>query len=65
MERSARILVANRPKLMRDVIVVTLSEQPGIEIVAEVSQLGRGSAMSHAKTHTGRLLLKSAILSIS
>jgi len=37
MEKATRILVANRPKLMRDVIVATLSQQPGIEIVGEVS----------------------------
>jgi chemotaxis response regulator CheB len=48
MEKSTRILVANRPKLMRDVILATLSEQPGIEIVGEVSDeaeiLGRVQA---------------------
>lgn len=37
MEKATRILVTNRPKLMRDVIVATLSQQPGIEIVGEVS----------------------------
>ena len=37
MEKATRILVANRPKLMRDVVLATLSDQPGIEIVGEVS----------------------------
>jgi DNA-binding NarL/FixJ family response regulator len=38
MEKATRILVANRPKMMRDVIVATLSDQPDIEIVGEVSE---------------------------
>lgn len=38
MEKATRILVANRPKLMREVIVATLAGQPGIEIVGEVSE---------------------------
>jgi len=37
MEKVTRILVANRPKLMRDVVLATLADQPGIEIVGEVS----------------------------
>jgi chemotaxis response regulator CheB len=37
MDRSIRILVANRPKLMRELILATLAEEPGIEIVGEVS----------------------------
>jgi chemotaxis response regulator CheB len=37
MEKTTRILVANRPKLMREVILATLADQPGIEIVGEVS----------------------------
>jgi chemotaxis response regulator CheB len=37
MEKATRVLVANHPKLMRDVIVATFSGQPGIEIVGEVS----------------------------
>jgi chemotaxis response regulator CheB len=37
MEKATRILVANRPKLMREVILATLADQPGIEIVGEVS----------------------------
>ena len=37
MERATRILVANSPKLMRDVILAALADQPGIEIVGEVS----------------------------
>ena len=37
MEKTKRILVANRPKLMRDVVLAALANQPGIEIVGEVS----------------------------
>jgi DNA-binding NarL/FixJ family response regulator len=37
MPRAVRILVANQPKLMRELIVATLSDEPGIEIVGEVS----------------------------
>jgi DNA-binding NarL/FixJ family response regulator len=37
MGKSLRILVANRPKLMRELILATLSDEPGIEIVGEVS----------------------------
>ncbi|MFI5096449.1 MAG: hypothetical protein ACHQT6_00605 [Candidatus Acidiferrales bacterium] len=37
MEKTTRILVANAPKLMRDAVVATLSDQPDMEIVGEVS----------------------------
>jgi DNA-binding NarL/FixJ family response regulator len=37
MVNAIRILVANRPRLMRDLIVSTFADQPGIEIVGEVS----------------------------
>lgn len=36
MDRSVRVLVANRPKLMRELILATLADEPGIEIVGEV-----------------------------
>jgi DNA-binding NarL/FixJ family response regulator len=38
MEKLIRVLVATRPKLMREVIIATLVEQPDIEIVGEVSE---------------------------
>jgi chemotaxis response regulator CheB len=38
MDRSIRVLVANRPKLMRELILATLADEPGIEIVGEVSE---------------------------
>jgi chemotaxis response regulator CheB len=41
MEKATRILVANHPKLMRDVILSTLADQPGIEVVGEVSEEGQ------------------------
>jgi len=31
-----RVLVANRPRLMRELVVATISDQPDIEIVGEV-----------------------------
>ena len=34
--RPIRVLVANRPRLMRELMVATISEQPDIEIVGEV-----------------------------
>jgi DNA-binding NarL/FixJ family response regulator len=37
MDKPIRILVANRPKLMRELILATLADEPGIEIVGEVS----------------------------
>ncbi len=37
MPRSIRVLVANRPKLMRELIVSTLADEPGVEIVGEVA----------------------------
>jgi chemotaxis response regulator CheB len=37
MDRSIRILVANRPKLMRELILATLADEPGIQIVGEVA----------------------------
>jgi chemotaxis response regulator CheB len=40
MDRSIRILVANRPKLMRELILATLSDEPGIEVVGEVTDEG-------------------------
>jgi chemotaxis response regulator CheB len=37
MHRAIRVLVANRPRLMREALLGTLSDQPGIEVVGEVS----------------------------
>jgi len=36
MEKSIRVLVANGPRLMRELILTTFSDQPDIEIVDEV-----------------------------
>jgi AmiR/NasT family two-component response regulator len=38
MDKSIRVLVGNRPKLMRELIVSTLSDEPGVEIVGEVAE---------------------------
>ncbi len=37
MDKAIRVLVANRPRLMREVILGTLENQPGIEVVGEVT----------------------------
>jgi len=37
MHKPTRILVANHPRLMREVVVATLADRPDIEIVGEVS----------------------------
>lgn len=36
MEASVRVLVANRPRLFRELVLSTLSEQAGIHVVGEV-----------------------------
>jgi len=40
MDRQIRVLVANRPKLMREIIIETFADQPDIEIVGEVAEDG-------------------------
>jgi AmiR/NasT family two-component response regulator len=35
METSVRVLVANRPRLLREMVLSTLSEQAGINVVGE------------------------------
>lgn len=37
MPKAIRVLVANRPRLMRDSILTTFADQPDIEIVGEVA----------------------------
>jgi DNA-binding NarL/FixJ family response regulator len=34
-----RVLVANRPRLMRELVVETISDQPDIEIIGEVTNI--------------------------
>jgi DNA-binding NarL/FixJ family response regulator len=36
MEKRIRVLVANRPRLMRELVLTTFADQPDIEIVGEV-----------------------------
>jgi chemotaxis response regulator CheB len=38
MEKTIRVLVANRPRLMRELILTTFADQPDIEIVGEVAE---------------------------
>jgi chemotaxis response regulator CheB len=35
MESTVRVLVANRPRLLREMVLSALSEQPGIDVVGE------------------------------
>ncbi len=36
MERNIRVVVANRPRLMRDLVLEIIADQPDIDIVGEV-----------------------------
>lgn len=36
MDANVRVLVANHPRLLREMVLSTLSEQPGINVVGEV-----------------------------
>jgi len=38
MGRQIRVLVANRPKLMREIIIETFADQPDIIVVGEVAE---------------------------
>ena len=37
MNRALRVLVANQPRLIRELIVATLTDQPDMEIVGQVA----------------------------
>jgi chemotaxis response regulator CheB len=43
--KRVRVLVANRPRLMRDLVISTIADQPDIEIVGEVLNEGE---LTHA-----------------
>ena len=34
-----RVLVANRPRLMREIVLATIADQPDIEIVGDIQQI--------------------------
>jgi AmiR/NasT family two-component response regulator len=36
--KRVRVLVANRPRLMREIVLATITDQPDIEIVGDVEQ---------------------------
>lgn len=38
--KRVRVLVANRPRLMREMVIATITEQPDIDIVGEVTDDG-------------------------
>jgi len=38
MDKSIRVLVANHPRLMREIVLTTFADQPDIEIVGEVAE---------------------------
>ncbi len=40
MTERIRVVVANRPRLMRELVLETISDQPDIEIVGEVQEEG-------------------------
>ena len=44
MEKTIRVLVANHPRLMREIILTTFADQPDIEIVGEVEDEAEISA---------------------
>jgi chemotaxis response regulator CheB len=39
--RRVRVLVANRPRLMRELVMATISDQPDIEVVGEVPRISQ------------------------
>lgn len=48
--RKIRVLVANRPRLMRDLVLATISDQPDIEVLGELeddSKIAQAVAESH------------------
>ena len=49
MEKAIRVLGANRPRLMRELILTTFADQPDIEIVGEV---GDASEISESVRRT-------------
>jgi chemotaxis response regulator CheB len=36
--KRVRVLVANRPRLMRDMVLATIADQPDIEVVGDVGE---------------------------
>jgi AmiR/NasT family two-component response regulator len=38
--KRVRVLVANRPRLMREIVLATIADQPDIEIVGDIEQTG-------------------------
>ena len=38
--KRVRVLVANRPRLMRELVIATISDQPDIEVVGEIADDG-------------------------
>ncbi|HEY7616346.1 MAG TPA: hypothetical protein VH744_06050 [Terriglobales bacterium] len=44
-----RVLVANRPRLMRELVLATIADQPDIEIIGEI---GNDSEITHRVTES-------------
>jgi AmiR/NasT family two-component response regulator len=38
--KRVRVLVANRPRLMREMVLATIADQPDIEVVGDVGEVG-------------------------
>jgi DNA-binding NarL/FixJ family response regulator len=49
MPSAIRVLVANKPRLMRELVLATISDQPDIEIVGQIQD---DSEMEHAVAQT-------------
>lgn len=45
MDRAIRVAVANQPRLMRELLVETMTDQPDIEVVAEIEDESEISRM--------------------
>jgi chemotaxis response regulator CheB len=43
--KTIRVLVANRPRLMRDLVMATIADEPNIEIVGEIQDGGEIEAL--------------------
>jgi len=56
MDKAIRVLVANRPRLMRELVLTTFADQPDIEIVGEVSSDAEIAERVH-QTHPDFLVI--------
>lgn len=57
MPRNVRVLVANQPRLMRELVLATLFDQPDIEVVGEVGN--EADVLSNVEEHRPDFLIVS------